>query len=108
MELPLDAGITAVFVANDRMALGVLRALTERGVRVPEDVSVAGIDDIPEAAYFGPPLTTVRVASLKAGRVAAASLIGHDRAPGGVPPGVPGRTSSIPRASTALAPREAT
>jgi DNA-binding LacI/PurR family transcriptional regulator len=52
--------VTAVFVANDPMALGLLRALHERGRRVPEDVSVVGFDDIPEAAYFNPPLTTVR------------------------------------------------
>jgi DNA-binding LacI/PurR family transcriptional regulator len=52
--------VTAVFVANDDMALGVLRAFHEQGRRVPEDVSVAGFDDIPEAAYFWPSLTTVR------------------------------------------------
>ncbi len=42
------------------MALGVLRALREAGRRVPEDVSVVGFDDVPESAYFWPPLTTVR------------------------------------------------
>lgn len=52
--------VTAVFAANDQMALGVMRAFTERGRRIPEDVSVVGYDDIPEAAYFTPPLTTVR------------------------------------------------
>lgn len=52
--------LSAVFVANDQMALGLLRAFREAGVRVPEDVSVAGFDDIPEAGYFAPPLTTVR------------------------------------------------
>jgi DNA-binding LacI/PurR family transcriptional regulator len=51
---------TAVFVSNDQMALGLLRAFGENGVRVPEDVSVVGFDDQPEAAYFMPPLTTVR------------------------------------------------
>ncbi|MCU1552726.1 MAG: LacI family transcriptional regulator [Arthrobacter sp.] len=51
---------TAVFVSNDQMALGLLRAFGERGVRVPEDVSLVGFDDQPEAAYFMPPLTTVR------------------------------------------------
>ena len=50
---------TAVFVANDQMALGLLRALYERGRQVPGDVSVVGFDDIPESAYFTPPLTTV-------------------------------------------------
>jgi len=52
--------VTAVFVANDQMALGVIRALAEAGVRVPDQVSVVGFDDVPEAAYFTPPLTTVR------------------------------------------------
>jgi DNA-binding LacI/PurR family transcriptional regulator len=52
--------VTAVFVANDQMALGVLRAFTERGVRVPDQVSVVGFDDIPESEFFSPPLTTIR------------------------------------------------
>jgi DNA-binding LacI/PurR family transcriptional regulator len=52
--------MTALFVANDQMALGVLLAMDERGRRVPMDVSVVGFDDIPEAEYFLPPLTTVR------------------------------------------------
>jgi DNA-binding LacI/PurR family transcriptional regulator len=55
-----QAGLRAVFVANDQMALGLLRAFHERGIRVPGDVLVAGFDDVPEAAYFTPPLTTVR------------------------------------------------
>jgi len=50
----------AVFAANDYMALGLISALHDRGLRVPEDVSVVGFDDVPEAAYFRPPLTTVR------------------------------------------------
>ncbi len=52
--------VTAVFAANDHLALGLLRALHESGRRVPGDVSVVGFDDVPEAAYFIPPLTTVR------------------------------------------------
>jgi DNA-binding LacI/PurR family transcriptional regulator len=52
--------VTAVFTANDNIALGLLRALNEHGRRVPEDVSIVGFDDVPEAAYFTPPLTTVR------------------------------------------------
>ena len=57
--LDLDA-VDAVFCGNDQMALGVLHAFAERGVRVPEDVALVGFDDIPEAAHFTPPLTTVR------------------------------------------------
>src|SRR3954452_11214583 len=52
--------LTAVFAANDHLALGILRALSEHGREVPGDVSLVGFDDVPEAAYFIPPLTTVR------------------------------------------------
>ncbi|WP_254390686.1 LacI family DNA-binding transcriptional regulator [Streptomyces sp. AC550_RSS872] len=52
--------VTAVFVANDDMAIGALHAFTEAGRRVPDDISVIGYDDIPAAAYLSPPLTTVR------------------------------------------------
>jgi len=52
--------VTAVFVANDQMALGVLRAFREAGLSVPGQVAIAGFDDIPEAEFFAPPLTTVR------------------------------------------------
>jgi DNA-binding LacI/PurR family transcriptional regulator len=59
---------TAVFAANDQMALGLLRALHERGRRVPDDVSVVGFDDIPEAASFLPPLTTIHQDFAEVGR----------------------------------------
>jgi DNA-binding LacI/PurR family transcriptional regulator len=52
--------LTAIIAANDSMALGTVRALYEAGLSVPQDVSVVGFDDIPEAAYFVPALTTVR------------------------------------------------
>lgn len=58
-ELDTQAG-EAVFAANDHMAIGLLSALRQRGLRVPEDVSVVGFDDVPEAGYLYPPLTTVR------------------------------------------------
>ena len=60
LALAVEQDVTAVFVANDQMALGVVRALVERGRRVPEDVSIVGFDDLPEAPYLTPPLTTVR------------------------------------------------
>ena len=59
---------TAVFAANDQMALGVLRALHEAGRDVPGDVSIVGFDDIPEAQFFTPPLTTVRQDFSEVGR----------------------------------------
>ncbi|GAA2581907.1 LacI family DNA-binding transcriptional regulator [Microbacterium binotii] len=54
------AAASAVFVANDQMALGLLRALADAGRRVPEDVAVVGFDDLVDAAEYRPPLTTVR------------------------------------------------
>jgi DNA-binding LacI/PurR family transcriptional regulator len=54
------AAASAVFCANDQMALGLLRALSEAGRRVPADVSVIGFDDVPDAANYRPPLTTIR------------------------------------------------
>jgi DNA-binding LacI/PurR family transcriptional regulator len=59
-RLSRERAITAVFVANDQMALGLLRAMHEAGRNVPGALSVVGFDDIPEAAFFLPPLTTVR------------------------------------------------
>jgi DNA-binding LacI/PurR family transcriptional regulator len=60
--------LTAVFVANDQMALGLLRLMHETGKSVPRDLSIVGFDDIPEAAYFVPPLTTVRQDFAELGR----------------------------------------
>ncbi|UUU32410.1 LacI family DNA-binding transcriptional regulator [Streptomyces sp. CA-210063] len=70
---------TAVFVANDQMALGLLRALNERGRRVPEDVSVVGFDDIPEAASFLPPLTTVHQDFAEVGRLCVEGVLSKMR-----------------------------
>jgi DNA-binding LacI/PurR family transcriptional regulator len=71
---------TAIFAANDQMALGAYRALGEAGLRVPDDVSVVGFDDIEEAADFSPPLTTVAqdwdLLGREALRVAGESLAG--------------------------------
>ncbi|MFD0318021.1 LacI family DNA-binding transcriptional regulator [Streptomyces flavalbus] len=58
--LDLPEPPTAVFACSDRMALGVYAALAERGLRVPDDISVVGFDDLPEARWAAPPLTTVR------------------------------------------------
>ncbi|HYA45164.1 MAG TPA: LacI family DNA-binding transcriptional regulator [Acidimicrobiales bacterium] len=65
----------AIFAANDHMALGLLRALYERGRRVPEDVAVVGFDDTPESAYFIPPLTTVRQDFRSVGRAVVTLLL---------------------------------
>lgn len=63
-----DPEVTAVFAANDQMALGLIAALHEAGRSVPDDVSVVGFDDLPEAAYFHPRLTTVRQDFTELGR----------------------------------------
>ncbi|WP_194410552.1 LacI family DNA-binding transcriptional regulator [Microbacterium cremeum] len=67
--------VTAVFAANDQMALGVVHGLAERGLRVPDDVSVVGFDDLPDARHFLPPLTTVRQDFAALGALALQILI---------------------------------
>ena len=66
--------VTAIFAANDQMAVGVLRALHEAGRSVPTDISVVGFDDGPEAAYLIPPLTTVCQDFDATGRAAITTL----------------------------------
>lgn len=61
-------GHTAIVAANDQMAIGAILALSELGIRIPEDVSVTGLDDIPEAAYVRPPLTTIQLSLEDEGR----------------------------------------
>jgi DNA-binding LacI/PurR family transcriptional regulator len=75
MELCADPAVTAVFAANDQMALGLLRALHELARLVPADVSVVGFDDMAEAAHFWPPLTTVRQSFADVGRRAVDALL---------------------------------
>jgi DNA-binding LacI/PurR family transcriptional regulator len=92
---------TAVFVGNDQMSIGLLHACREAGVRVPEDLSVIGFDDIPEAAYFAPPLTTMRQDFDGLGRDIMATVLDVLRDE----PDAVDRTSRVPdvvvRASTA-------
>ncbi|GAB16037.1 putative LacI family transcriptional regulator, partial [Arthrobacter globiformis NBRC 12137] len=59
LRLADEPGCTAVFAANDHMALGLLRAFREKGLSVPGDISLVGFDDVPEASSYAPPLTTV-------------------------------------------------
>jgi LacI family transcriptional regulator len=65
----------AIFAANDMMALGCLFALTEHGLRVPDDIALAGFDDVPIARFASPPLTTVRVRIVDLGRRAFERLV---------------------------------
>ncbi|MGQ0641128.1 MAG: LacI family DNA-binding transcriptional regulator [Gemmatimonadaceae bacterium] len=66
---------TAVFAANDAMAIGALSAVQQARLRVPEDLAVAGFDDIPLARFMSPPLSTVHVAICELGERAAATLV---------------------------------
>ena len=84
--LAADPGVTAIFCANDRIALGVLRALHEAGRRVPDDVSVVGFDDMPDSGFFLPPLTTVRQDFGELGRRSLALLLEHMTVAGDPPP----------------------
>ncbi|WP_129843398.1 LacI family DNA-binding transcriptional regulator [Streptomyces sp. RFCAC02] len=106
----LAARPDALFCANDQLALGALRALLSRGVRVPEDVAVAGMDDSALAQAAWPPLTSVDLGSSERGRLAARLLV--DRLAAGRSAGaraaVPFRSTTVPprlvvRASTAPA-----
>jgi DNA-binding LacI/PurR family transcriptional regulator len=85
-------GVTAVFVANDQMALGLLRRFHEAGLQVPRDLSVVGFDDVPEAAFFIPPLTTIRQDFQQVGRRCLELLVGDIE---GTPP-TEGVQSPIP------------
>jgi DNA-binding LacI/PurR family transcriptional regulator len=60
-ELADPATFTAVFASNDEIALGFMSALERRGIRAPRDYSIVGVDDMPAAAYYSPPLTTMRL-----------------------------------------------
>lgn len=91
--------VTAVFVANDQMALGLLAALHEGGLSVPRDVSVVGFDDLPEAPYFAPPLTTVRQDFAELGRRGVQLVL--DRLAGKDPQPEPVLPDLVVRASTA-------
>ncbi len=98
--------VSAIFVANDQMALGVLRALREARRHVPGDVSVVGFDDIPEAAYFTPPLTTVRQDFAQIGRRSVRLLLDQIESGARDLPRVTVPAELVVRESTGAAPAE--
>jgi DNA-binding LacI/PurR family transcriptional regulator len=65
----------AVFVGNDQMALGVIQVATQKGLRIPDELGIVGFDNIPESAYFSPPLTTIQQDQYKIGKVAVEEII---------------------------------
>ena len=99
---------TALFAANDYMAVGALGALHDAGVRVPEDIAVAGFDDIALARYLNPPLTTVRVDMQGLGRRAVEILFERDdRPPGAVARHEILPTTLVVRSSSGPGPNDA-
>ena len=66
---------TAYFADNDMIALGAMKALQEMGIRVPEDVSIVGFDDLPFSEISNPSLTTLRVPKQEMGRLAVKKLV---------------------------------
>jgi DNA-binding LacI/PurR family transcriptional regulator len=102
-RLVKDRRATAAYVAQDRMAQGLLLALHEAGRRVPQDFSVVGFDDVPEAAYTIPPLTTMRQDFDVLGRRTVDAVLA--RISGGEPPDLqPIIPELIVRASSGPAP----
>ncbi|MEV0829545.1 LacI family DNA-binding transcriptional regulator [Nonomuraea rubra] len=108
LRLLADDDVTAVFAANDQMAVGVLRAAAELGRRVPGDLSVVGFDDLDFAPFLTPPLTTVRQDLETVGRRCVEHLIARIEEPRGTGAPQPAsrfvRPELIVRASTAPPP----
>jgi DNA-binding LacI/PurR family transcriptional regulator len=100
LELLRFRDFSAVFAGNDQMALGFMHACRDSGLDVPGDVSVVGFDDIPEAAHFHPPLTTIRQNFAEAGRRAVGLLLAELQGAGGLD-GEPVQPDLIVRGSTA-------
>lgn len=96
---------TALFAYNDISAIGAIRALQERGLRVPQDVSVMGFDDIPGAAFNTPTLTTVRQPLARMGQVAAQTLLERIAGRDDYPSEIAIEPELVVRESTMKAPR---
>jgi LacI family transcriptional regulator len=97
--LKLDQPPTAIFSSSDSMAIGAMRAAVEAGLRVPEDLSIIGFDDIPEAAAHSPALTTIRQPLQEMGRIAVRLLIEHIENPDRMATHIELPTQLIERAS---------
>jgi LacI family transcriptional regulator len=65
----------SIFVANDQMALSVMQVACQKGLRIPEDIGIVGFDNIPESAFFWPPLTTVQQDQYNVAKVAVEEMI---------------------------------
>jgi LacI family transcriptional regulator len=91
---------TAIFASNDVSAFGVMEAVRDQGKRIPNDISIIGFDDIPQASQVNPPLTTVRQPLEQMGRKAARMLLDYIADPDHPPQRVDLPTELIQRAST--------
>ncbi len=105
--LDLPEPPTALFAASDQMALGAIEALRRRGLRVPEDISVVGFDDLPEVHWCAPPLTTVRQPLADMGKLAVRTLQQLSRAEELDSRRMELATELVVRASTAAPPKRA-
>lgn len=92
---------TAIFASSDQMAFGVFEAIRQRGMRVPDDVSVVGFDDLPEARWSSPPLTTVRQPLSEMGALAARTVLRLAAGDSAESPRVELATELVVRESTA-------
>ena len=72
-----ESGIRAIFASNDIMAIGAMVAIKEHGLRIPEDIALVGYDDIPEASYTTPSLTTIKLPKIELGKTAVKILVNH-------------------------------
>jgi LacI family transcriptional regulator, galactose operon repressor len=99
---------TAIFAASDQMACGVYEAVRRRGLRIPEDISVVGFDDLPEARWASPPLTTVRQPLAEMGLLAARTILRLARGDELESPRLELATELVVRDSTAPPARDST
>ncbi|NHC15434.1 LacI family DNA-binding transcriptional regulator [Motilibacter deserti] len=95
---------TAIFASSDQMAFGVYEAIRQRGLRVPTDISVVGFDDLPEARWSSPPLTTVRQPLVEMGMLAARTILALSQGEPLVTPRLELATELVVRHSSAAPP----
>jgi DNA-binding LacI/PurR family transcriptional regulator len=101
----IDVGsFTAVFAANDEIALGFMSELGERGLAAPDDYSIVGIDDMPEARYFSPPLTSARLDFELVGETAVRMILDLVGGRSDTPNEVIASSLSVRRSTRAIAP----
>ncbi len=102
--LARGAQFSAIFAQNDRMAIGAIHALREAGKKVPQELSVIGFDDMPNASYFDPPLTTIRQDTFSMGSKAARLLIQSIETPDKIHRSIRLHAELLVRQSTAQVP----